>query len=609
MKKIWILMAILGIAAVFLAGLYFGSDIEASRIEGAIAQGNTGARLIAVVNADTGVIVDDDRLNYSAAIIETLGGGFTVVSPAMAQYGLRDGIYRAVLTFPSNVSERILSFNTDSPERVVLEFQVNPTLSESEYIATHVELMELQIAINLTMGFTYVSSVLSQFHIAQDEMGIVFRNKEDTAGAIEVVRLEDFSPTLQLELPPETELDFTEADTSEYFLTVTGFAEQVKMLYLTNFEAAAEGYAAMREVVDSLTDDFPRQREEWLEEVESWSDEWIGYTYDLHTYFYSFVEYKERLLEWRGREAVTWHSELVDWHSELAKWQKQLEEWHKSARDWYDNLSCHSNSVPENIENTESLSDDSVGLEAYSAQPVIAPPPIDPPPAPVSNMPTVAKLYPPQTWDKPPVPPTMPDEYTPPQPEGLWEDIYLMRDTMLRFNIEDYLTDALWEQVQSLLGAYYNYLDFVRDDLSFQFLENIFALYDVRLEYIEYLHELREAIFESEYEARGHLQETLYAFFGIADDSSLDTQERLSDFAGMMPETRRAGGVNQDMANFIISPVQFMAPILRGESDLVFTSNAALFLFWLWVGLVALAVVSVSILVVYAIRMWKARVK
>ena len=59
---------------------------------------------IAVVNSDSGIHINGNLYNYSAAIIDTLGYQFTQVSPAMAQAGFAAGTFAGVVTFPSNHS-------------------------------------------------------------------------------------------------------------------------------------------------------------------------------------------------------------------------------------------------------------------------------------------------------------------------------------------------------------------------------------------------------------------------------------------------------------------------------------------------------------------------
>ena len=751
MKKMWIPVIIMSVAVVFMAGLYFGTDIEANRIQRTLERDHIFAEYIAVVNADMGVMVDGERLNYAAAIIETLGEGFMLASPVMAQNGMREGIFRAVLTFPSNVSERILSFNTINPERVMLEFQVNPNLSESDYIETHVELMNLQVAINLTMGYTYLSSVLSQFHLAQDEMGVVFGNKDATSDAINVVRLEDFTPTLELELLPEVEFEYVEADTSEHLLTVTGFAEMVRDIYLTNFETAGMSYDIMEGMASSLVEGFPIQRQEWLDAVGAWTIIWLEYAADLRSHSNDLEEHRIALSTWRTEEGAGWHDELSEYGDDLDHWYGMLYGWYSRAGIWRDVTQIQINTIKSDLEHhvptiegalndarelqlnpwhgalsswregffspnlqnflshlaarpqfefncvdPAACADAECGLatcligdcdpvdpeycdcvcsdcdEAHTQECIDAnnsdhdddvydweydlinvhvaalktdaeengelvyqwsvPPPSfpfasdwplgsgglsldfldveinemlfgEPPEYRGSTLPGVPDL--PDGLEDEIVLPEEPRETSPPAPDDLWSGIDFMGEIMGEFDIGEFLTDELWDYVQSLLDAYEDYLDIIRDDLAFQFLENILILGDVRFEYIDYLRELREAALDAEFEAREDLEATIYEFLRIADSTSLDTRERLSEFASMMPNTRAHEGVNQDLINFSIAPVELVAPAVRGDFGLEFTSNAGLFLLWLWF---ALALVGLAFLVVISIhfaKRWK----
>ena len=110
------------------------------------------------------------------SIIETLDANFTLVSPAMAESGFESGAYGAGTTFPSDVSSRIVSFNTQHPQRVRLEFRINPYLAEADYIDLHRQIMNLQVAVNTTLAHTYVSSIISQFHNAQNHADAIFIN-------------------------------------------------------------------------------------------------------------------------------------------------------------------------------------------------------------------------------------------------------------------------------------------------------------------------------------------------------------------------------------------------------------------------------------------------
>lgn len=319
MKKRWIPPVLALIALAILGGIWLGASAEYQRIEDARAQGETVGAMIAVVNTDTGVVVDGVNVNYAAAIIETLGEGYLLVSPAMAQSGLEQGTHRAVLTFPSDVSERIIAFNTGHPERVQLEFQVNPRLSESQFLETYTQLLDLQMAVNLTLAHTYISSILTQFHAGQDEVGAIFLNDTTNINALEYLSLQAFTTSLQLEALPELPFEPNEADTAQHLVAVTNFARDVSALYLNSYREARESFFRMRYGLIALTDDFPEQKDEWLGDL----DRWIGIS----------VDYRDRVILYSNR--VHGHrGEMDEWHGDLFAWWLGLDNYHDGLVDW-----------------------------------------------------------------------------------------------------------------------------------------------------------------------------------------------------------------------------------------------------------------------------------
>lgn len=664
-------MIIFTLAVAVLAGVHLGTGFERQRALESAEVEPISPTAVAVVNSDTGVLVDGENLNYSAAIIETLGEGFVLVSPAMAQNGLEQGTYSAILTFPSNVSTRIVAFNSGQPERVQLEFRVNPNLPESRYIMTHLDLLTLQIAINMTIANTYVSSLFSQFHIAQDQMGIVFRNTEDKIDALEVVHLEDFTPDLQLESLPDIKFEPEEVDTSEHFDSVTDFAENVSEIYSSNFELAAATYTTMREIMESLTEGFPQDRENWVNEVNDWLNGWLVFNYDVQDHLALVTSYQDFLYKWHQDEALPWQAEL-----EL--WQNDLETWENALTDWFDDINENGSSNGLSVKSLAQISTINSQIEAIDLQAqtflnssiwgnvkneAVKLSSIDDITASadthiaifkdelsstVNNL-TVAELVFLAEWiagfdlqnfilspssgaavntaSKPPdlrpfngaternvppmwddtdeinIPPEIPADNEPPEPETLWNDIIFIHDLLNHFEIDDYMTPELWGQVDVLLDAYYTYLDFVRMDLSFQFMENVYLLFEVRYEYMEYLIELRETALESEYNARTHLLETLQKFFETVSYSGEDTYARLSDFVGMLPESRTAAGINQDLINFTIAPFDFITPYVRAESDSsTGFSSENVFALLLWAGIAVLLVFVVIAITLTAIE-------
>lgn len=351
MQKRWIPFVLLCIMSSFLAGQWLGATSQATHAYARhLLQANMQTT-IAVVNADAGVTVDGEFLNYSSAIIETLGQDFVLVSPAMAHSGYVSGIYGAIITFPSDVSYRILSFNTDNPIQVMLEFQINPNLSERDFIETYKRIVDLQTSINSTLAYTYVSSILEQFHAGQDQINAIFQNNIRGLEALDTVRLHSFTGVLQLDEFPGMPLVPNEPVTAHHFLSVVDFAQRVSDIYLGSFGRATEDYLYMREGLISLTDNFPYQEEEWISALSDWTNISVNFGEALTEYSSVVRNHTDELVGWHTRamgwnqrleeyqnEALYWFEAATSWNNDLYFHQNELIYWYSFASSWHENL-------------------------------------------------------------------------------------------------------------------------------------------------------------------------------------------------------------------------------------------------------------------------------
>ncbi|MCL2573950.1 MAG: hypothetical protein FWE34_05280 [Defluviitaleaceae bacterium] len=341
MQKRWLPFIAALIVIAFISGQFFGANAQVEHSEAREETQTIMQTTIAVINADTGSIVDGERQNFSAAIIETLGEDFVLVSPAMAYTGLSTGMYGAVITFPSHVSERVLSFNTQNPEQVRLEFQINPNLPEQDFIETHTRIMDLQMAINTTIAYTYVSSIFYQFHAAQDEIGNIFQNDLAHLEALGIVDMEQFTASLQLDALPALPLDPNAPVTSHFLLSVTDFAEIVADMYQTSFDTAVYDYLNMRYDLIAMTEHFPEQEREWLEALEIWADVFDQYGSDLEEYSFLVRMHQMDLEDWYMQasfwnEDLTWyHENLDEWFDDIYDWSNYLHDHEQESFDWF----------------------------------------------------------------------------------------------------------------------------------------------------------------------------------------------------------------------------------------------------------------------------------
>jgi len=327
MPKRWIPFVIACIITAFIMGLNWGASSEFEHIT-VMAEQRRLNTTIAVVNADTGVMINGHRYNYSAAIIDTLSDDFTLVSPAMAQTGFANGTYGAVVIFPPDVSSRILTFNATQPERVQLEFQINSLLPERDYLDTHIAISALQLSINTTLANTYVSSIFRQFHEAQDQVYGIFQNNMAGLMALDIVTLGDFTALLDLEDLPQLHLDLHQLDTEFYLGSVIHFASNIAGWYLDSYERASEQFLWMREGWFELIEDFPDQQDEWLERLMEWTNYSVEFGELLEIYSAYVRAHEDALNEW--------HLESVDWHEELERFHDYVTRWHETSTNWFD---------------------------------------------------------------------------------------------------------------------------------------------------------------------------------------------------------------------------------------------------------------------------------
>ena len=328
-KRWWPFMAVL-LIVVFLGGGFLGSIVTADHQEEVQQAMLNVQTTIAIVNADVGVYEHGVRVNYAAAIIESLADEFVLVSPAMAETGFIEGTFGAVITFPSTVSAQVASFHTPTPQRVQLEFQIHPHLSEQDYIATYLHILNLQMAMNTTLSFVYVHSIYSEFHQAQDQMRQVFYNHQAGIDALEIVSLEHFTASLELDQLPHLPFEPLGFEADGHLLSVEGFASTIAQLYLDSYQAASQSFLEMRSGFFDMTEDIPRLTHDWLLRLEAWAAGWEEHGRQQRNYSMVLRQYHQELdIQQAG---------LLLFFEDINHYRSYIEAFYEDIFAWYQRL-------------------------------------------------------------------------------------------------------------------------------------------------------------------------------------------------------------------------------------------------------------------------------
>ena len=729
----WIPFIALTLIVIFVGGILLGSATWAEQQPDLWVARINVQTTIAVVNSDVGVEGEGgNRLNYSAAIISALEEEFVQASPALAETGFLEGTFGAVITFPYHVSERVLSFNDREPQRIQLEFMINPYLSEQEYVETYLRILNLQMAINSTLAHTYVSSIFGQLHGAQGQVTDILQNKERDLTAMEIIALEQFTPSLNLEYVPDLPFEPESFDGKGFFISVEGFANGVATLYLESYRAASSSYLAMREGVFAMTEEIHEQASGWLLELEEWAQEWEGFGKELEAYrdfateviddlnlllkeLSDYLEDADDLIKiaddfWSDLD--TWHSLLYDSLGELEdlfvtieteideinrnidlkeEYRDYLDDWHEHLDDryvlvgdwsvdpsWHDTMvdkrtaaqnqiaatlavrpdrddfepslpeesPAYQDAVGEWLREVVSVTADALGdLGSYlthmgdqvgsslpaeifdSLQGFTYEGELPSGSAPLSTagamIPEIERVVlPPRLRENHPpfdgrlsdqIEPfeeAVPEEVAPESAEGFLDPLSGLRGQIETFDTEAYLTEALWQEVEGMIGGVGSYLDSVGGELGSHIESNYMLLSIIYLEYVNYLSRLRQSALDTEASKMANLRERLDEFYEIHDVTRLDTIARLIDFSGMMPESRTEDGVNLGLVDHTIAPFEFTPPILREGVSLERFDGESLYDRFgrlLWIGMALTLLVFLATLSSHLISVRKNR--
>ena len=149
---------------------------------------------------------------------------------------------------------------------------------------------------------------------------------------------------------------------------------------------------------------------------------------------------------------------------------------------------------------------------------------------------------------------------SPPRPDNFWQSLDFMHEQLLRFDVDDFLTDDIRRQVETSLQSYGAFLDSIRDDIAFMFEDNIWRIYGVRDEYGMLLNNIRTDAFIAAATEQETLRIAIDEFVEHREHTNEDTLNRLISFQTMMPQSRLGAGINQTLLDFSVSPFDF-APV------------------------------------------------
>ena len=227
LKKItaFIGIIILGIGSFYLGSIY-NSPKENNQQE-VITQ-----NLIAVVNADEGVYIDGKKVNYAADFMDFPNTNFASTGLMDARDGVENGRYAAYVILPNNFSQAVTSINT-KPEKASVVYKVADNLRSDVREDILQDIRDFTTGLSTNISYIYVTSIINEFHGAQDGAETVLKNDEK-----ELKEINDIDSQLLISdfLFPEVKREKWEVETvnfAQHFEKLNGTVTQISNDYET----------------------------------------------------------------------------------------------------------------------------------------------------------------------------------------------------------------------------------------------------------------------------------------------------------------------------------------------------------------------------------------
>jgi hypothetical protein len=233
------------------------------------------SKTIAIVNLDDGVLQEGTRVNYGSTLSEYIETEKVITGLEDARQGLERGVYGAYITIPNTFSEKVSTLNS-KPEKATLTYAVAKDLGGEAREEVLAEITDIYVSFNDDLSKIYTSSILKEYHAAQDEASsIMERDKKDaeTLSALESHDLISFIEMPQMEtvteMPPSVEL-YGNYEVGSSSLTRIGDA------YQSYLENGQNDFGTIQENAEDLKDNVAKNTENYLKEVSTAVNEVIA---------------------------------------------------------------------------------------------------------------------------------------------------------------------------------------------------------------------------------------------------------------------------------------------------------------------------------------------
>ena len=207
---------------------------------------------IAVVNLDVGIEKQNQQINYGSVLLERVGSEIEITGLEDARQGIQSNLYGAYMIIPTTFSENVESILV-APQKSTLTYALSSNLESLDREEVKAEVQSIYDAFRANISQVYTSTILSEYHFAQDESTQIMARDQQDMEMLEGIRSEDLLELITISEMTTVENTIQELDLLGDFTHIQNLIEMIDYAYQGYLEQGEVQYDEMKQGLEDLT--------------------------------------------------------------------------------------------------------------------------------------------------------------------------------------------------------------------------------------------------------------------------------------------------------------------------------------------------------------------
>ncbi|MCH5258798.1 MAG: hypothetical protein J1F18_03540 [Lachnospiraceae bacterium] len=233
------------ILATFIATAYLYGIYEA-RYRQNQQENKSTIMTIAVVNADSGVMVEGEKVYYAAELMSFPDTNFESTGLTDAEEGVASGRYAAYILIPETFSTSVNSVN-EEPVKTQITYALYDNLRQDVEVKVVNDIHNFILNLSTNISYIYVDAILREMHAVQDDSETIMQNDLADMEAIIGVQTEELIEEVIYDPLEIVETELTYLDLTDDYQLLEQTMTNIDNTYMTGMEAAENEFAIIKE--------------------------------------------------------------------------------------------------------------------------------------------------------------------------------------------------------------------------------------------------------------------------------------------------------------------------------------------------------------------------